>query len=315
VSEGVGIVLRTTGSWYDVEMQDGTTVACRPAGRLRLEGFRSTNPVAVGDKVDVQVVEEGTGMLTNIHPRKNCIVRKSVNLSHESHVVAANLDRAFLVVTLSSPRTSTGFMDRFLVTAEAYGIPTTLVLNKLDALDDDERESAAGLSQVYRDAGYGWLEVSARTGVGLDELRSELAAGIHVLSGHSGVGKSTLINRLIPGLELKTAEVSDSHNKGRHTTTFAEMHPLPDGGYLVDTPGIKGFGLVTLEKETLNHHFPEFFRRLPECKFHNCLHHKEPGCAVRGAVEGGEVAPSRYRNYLEMLGEFDGGPYRDALYR
>lgn len=308
-------MLRTTGSWYDVLTDGGELISCRPAGRLRLEGYRSTNPVAVGDRVGWEEVEDGTGVLTNIHERKNCIIRKSVNLSHESHVVAANLDRAFLVVTLAAPRTSTGFMDRFLVTAEAYGIPTTIVLNKIDALTEEERKQAASLADVYREAGYGWLEVSAQTGQGLDSLRAELAKGIHVLSGHSGVGKSTLINRLIPGLELKTAEVSESHNKGRHTTTFAEMHALPDGGFLVDTPGIKGFGLVTLERDTLNHHFPEFFRRLPECKFHNCVHHKEPGCAVREAVEDGEVAESRYRNYLEMLGEFDGGPYRDALYR
>ena len=315
MSKGVGTVLRTTGSWYDVLRDEGEVISSRPAGRLRLKGFRSTNPVAVGDRVDWEEVEDGTGVITKIHGRKNCIIRKSVNLSHESHVVAANLDRAFLVVTLAAPRTSTGFMDRFLVTAEAYGIPTTVVLNKIDALTGEERDQAAALAEVYRNAGYGWLEVSAQTGEGLGTLRDELAKGIHVLSGHSGVGKSTLINRLIPGLELKTAEVSESHNKGRHTTTFAEMHALPEGGFLVDTPGIKGFGLVTLERDTLNHHFPEFFSRLPECKFHNCVHHKEPGCAVREAVEAGDVAESRYRNYLEMLGEFDGGPYRDALYR
>lgn len=315
MKEIVGTVLRTTGSWYDVLRETGEVISCRPAGRLRLEGFRSTNPVAVGDRVDLEEVEDGTGVIIRIHTRKNCIIRKSVNLSHESHVVAANLDRAFLVVTMASPRTSTGFMDRFLVTAEAYGIPTTVVLNKTDALSEEDRESATSLASVYRDAGYGWLEVSAYSGEGLEVLRTELAKGIHVLSGHSGVGKSTLINRLIPGLELKTAEVSESHNKGRHTTTFAEMHALPDGGFLVDTPGIKGFGLVTLERNTLHHHFPEFFRLLPECKFHNCVHGKEPGCAVRDAVEDGNVAESRYRNYLEMLSEFDGGPYRDALYR
>lgn len=307
--------MRTTGSWYDVLNDAGDIVACRPAGKLRLKGYRSTNPVAVGDMVDFVVVEDGTGVIEGIHERTNCIIRKSVNLSHESHIVASNLDRSFLVVTMSSPRTSTGFMDRFLVTAEAYGIPTTIVLNKIDALTDEEREVVRNLSEIYVDAGYGWLEVSAHTEEGLDGLRSALAKGVHVLSGHSGVGKSTLINKLIPGLELKTAEVSESHNKGRHTTTFAEMHSLPDGGFLVDTPGIKGFGLVSLERESLNHHFPEFFRRLPDCKFHNCMHHKEPGCAVRAAVEQGEVAESRYHNYLEMLQEFEGGPYRDALYR
>ena len=307
--------MRTTGSWYDVMNDAGDLVSCRPAGKLRLKGYRSTNPVAVGDLVDFVLVEDGTGVIEVIHERANCIIRKSVNLSHESHVVASNLDRAFLVVTMSSPRTSTGFMDRFLVTAEAYGIPTTIVLNKIDALSEEEQEAVRNLSQIYQDAGYSWLEVSAHTEEGLDGLRSELAKGVHVLSGHSGVGKSTLINKLIPGLELKTAEVSESHHKGRHTTTFAEMHALPDGGFLVDTPGIKGFGLVSLERELLNHHFPEFFRRLPDCKFHNCMHHKEPDCAVRAAVEQGEVAESRYHNYLEMLQEFEGGPYRDALYR
>ena len=310
-----GLVLRSTGSWYDVQGPDSAVVSCRPAGKLRLKGYRSTNPVAVGDQVSFEVEADGTGVIRRIEARKNCILRKSVNLSHESHVVAANLDRAFLVVTLAAPRTSTGFMDRFLVTAEAYGIPTTIVLNKIDALEAEGRAQAQALAAVYRDAGYGWLEVSAHTGEGLDALRAELATGIHVLSGHSGVGKSTLINELIPGLRLKTAEVSESHNKGRHTTTFAEMHALPDGGFLVDTPGIKGFGLVTLERDTLNHHFPEFFRRLPECKFHNCVHDKEPGCAVVQAVKEGDIAESRHRNYLEMLAEFDGGPYRDALYR
>ena len=310
-----GLVLRSTGSWYDVQGPDSEVVSCRPAGKLRLKGYRSTNPVAVGDQVSFEVEADGTGVIRRIEARKNCIVRKSVNLSHESHVVAANLDRAFLVVTLAAPRTSTGFMDRFLVTAEAYGIPTTIVLNKIDALEAEGRAQAQALAAVYRDAGYGWLEVSAHTGEGLDALGAELATGIHVLSGHSGVGKSTLINELIPGLRLKTAEVSESHNKGRHTTTFAEMHALPDGGFLVDTPGIKGFGLVTLERDTLNHHFPEFFRRLPECKFHNCVHDKEPGCAVVQAVKEGDIAESRHRNYLEMLAEFDGGPYRDALYR
>jgi len=310
-----GRVMRTTGSWYDVLNESGDIISCRPAGKLRLKGYRSTNPVAVGDIVDFVLVEDGTGVIEVIHDRSNCIIRKSVNLSHESHVVASNLDRAFLVITLSAPRTSTGFMDRFLVTSEAYGIPTTIVLNKIDALSAGERDVVKGLAATYRDAGYSWLEISAHTEEGLDDLRSELAKGVHVLSGHSGVGKSTLINKLIPGLELKTAEVSESHHKGRHTTTFAEMHALPDGGFLVDTPGIKGFGLVSLERETLHHHFPEFFKLLPDCKFHNCMHHKEPGCAVRAAVEAGFIAESRHHNYLEMLQEFDGGPYRDALYR
>ena len=235
-----GLVLRTTGRGTTCRARR-EVVSCRPAGKLRLKGYRSTNPVAVGDLVDFEVEDDGTGVIRRIEVRKNCIVRKSVNLSHESHVVAANLDRAFLVVTLAAPRTSTGFMDRFLVTAEAYGIPPTVVLNKIDVLDDEGRAQAEMLAAVYRDAGYGWLEVSAHSGEGLDALRAELATGIHVLSGHSGVGKSTLINRLIPGLSLKTAEVSESHTKGV-TPPRSPRGALPDGGFWWTRLASRGLG-------------------------------------------------------------------------
>jgi len=281
-------------------------------GKIRLEGIRSTNPIAVGDSVQFTRVEDGIGSINTIEERRNFIARKSVNLSKESHVVASNLDRAFLIVTIAKPRTSSGFIDRFLVTAEAIGIPATIVFNKIDLLKGDKEATARQkeLEGIYSDAGYEIIRVSAKTGYGIEEFKGSLKEGIYLLSGHSGVGKSTIINRLVPGLELKTADVSESHSKGKHTTTSAEMFSLPGGGFIIDTPGIKGFGLVTLEKETLNHQFPEFFELLKDCKFNNCLHTEEPGCAVRKAVEGGIVSEERYINYVEMYTGFDDGPYR-----
>jgi len=236
-----------------------------------------------------------------------------VNLSHEAHVVAANVDRAWLVVTLVEPATSSGFVDRFLVTAEAYGVPTTLLFNKVDVLlqlGDEAEELLASWMTMYSEAGYDCLPISAKEGIGLEDVRRQMKGGIHLVSGHSGVGKSTLLNALIPGLDQKTAEVSEVHDKGKHTTTFAEMFPLDDGGFIIDTPGIKGFGLVRIEKETLHHHFPEMFRLLPDCKFHNCRHLDEPGCAVRKGLETGAVDDERYGNYRNMVEEFDEGPYR-----
>jgi len=290
----------------------GETVRCRIKGKIRLQGIRTTNPIAVGDFVQFTRVEDGTGSIDSIEERRNFIARKSVNLSKESHVVASNLDRAFLIVTIAKPRTSSGFIDRFLVTAEAIGIPATIVFNKMDLLEGDEEASARQeeLEKIYADVGYKTLRVSAETGMGIAEMKSALKDGIYLLSGHSGVGKSTIINRLVPGLELKTADVSESHSKGRHTTTFAEMFSVPEGGFIIDTPGIKGFGLVALQKETLNHQFPEFFALLMGCKFNNCVHTDEPGCAVRKAVEEGKVSEERYGNYVEMYAGFDEGPYR-----
>ena len=307
-----GVVFRSTGSWYDVQDEMGETVRCRIKGKIRLQGIRTTNPIAVGDFVQFTRVEDGTGSIDSIEERRNFIARKSVNLSKESHVVASNLDRAFLIVTIAKPRTSSGFIDRFLVTAEAIGIPATIVFNKMDLLEGDEEASSRQeeLEKIYADVGYKTLRVSAETGMGIAEMKSALKDGIYLLSGHSGVGKSTIINRLVPGLELKTADVSESHSKGRHTTTFAEMFSVPEGGFIIDTPGIKGFGLVALQKETLNHQFPEFFALLMGCKFNNCVHTDEPGCAVRKAVEEGEVSEERYGNYVEMYAGFDEGPYR-----
>ena len=307
-----GIVFRSTGSWYDVQDSNGTTVMCNLKGKIRLEGLRSTNPIAVGDSVVFERTDEGKGAIEKIEERKNFIARKSVNLSKESHIVASNLDRAYLIVTIAQPRTSSGFIDRFLVTADAYGIPTTIVFNKIDLLDADE-ESAKRQNQleaIYSSAGYEIMKVSAETGEGIEELKLSLNKGINLLSGHSGVGKSTIINQIIPGLELKTGTVSDFHSKGKHTTTFAEMFEVPGGGFIIDTPGIKGFGLITLEKETLNHHFPEMFEKLDGCKFNNCVHVDEPGCAVKDAVGAGQIAEERYSNYLEMYSTFDAGPYR-----
>ena len=311
-----GVVLRSTGSWYEVcDADSGNVYSCRAGGRLRLQGDRSTNPFAVGDDVVIEFHgEDEPPLIVERKKRRNAIVRRSVNLSKQSHIVAANLDRAFLIVTIASPETSTGFIDRFLVTAEAYGVPTTLVFNKCDLYSGQPDATARleYLEAVYQLAGYTTLRTSAETGEGLNELKAALAsAGINLLSGHSGVGKSTLINRLLPGLELKTGDVSSAHQKGKHTTTFAEMFALTEGGYLVDTPGIKGFGLVELERDQLHHYFPELFAKLPACKFHNCLHRSEPQCAVRAAVEKGEIAEERYVNYLDLYENFEA----DTAYR
>lgn len=310
-----GLVLRSTGSWYEVmELSSETVITCRIQGKLKLRGERSTNPIAVGDYVLLQKQdEEKTGSITERLERRNSMVRKSVNLSKETHVVAANLDRAFLISTVVQPATSTGFMDRFLVTAQAYQVPVTIVFNKVDVCAEGtpERAQLEYLEAVYQLAGIPTLRTSATTGEGLDSLTQELAAsGVNLLSGHSGVGKSTLINALLPGTDLRTGEVSDAHQKGKHTTTFAEMFPLPTGGFIIDTPGIKGFGLVHLERDHLHHYFPEIFKKLDGCKFHNCLHRNEPNCAVKKAVEDGQIAEERYLNYIDLYETFESNSYR-----
>jgi ribosome biogenesis GTPase len=297
-----GRVTKSTGSWYTVETEDGRHLKCRARGKLRTRGIRSTNPVAVGDKVDVEG-EEDSWVITNIHKRKNYIVRRSVNLSKESHIIAANLDLAVIVVTLKDPITLPTFIDRFCVAAEAYHIPVAVVINKVDLLDDVEREMAEDFVQVYADIGYSTLLTSAETGEGMEEFLAMLKDRTVLLSGHSGVGKSKMVNAIDPSLDVKVGDISTYHQAGRHTTTFAEMHPLSAGGYIVDTPGIRGFGLVHFEKEELAGYFPEMRKLLPQCRFYNCMHVNEPGCAVKEALETGEVARTRYNSYLNMLEE------------
>ena len=304
-----GRVIKSTGKFCDVLTDDGSVISCAVKGKFRIQGLTTTNPLAVGDLVEYSVEVDGGGVIHTIAPRKNYIIRKSVNLSHQAHIVACNVDRAYLVVTLADPPTSTGFIDRFLVTAEAYGVPTTLVFNKIDTYSENALEMLEYREEIYGMCGYETLRVSALTGEGVLGLAGQMRGQLNMVSGHSGVGKSTLINRLIPGKNIKTGEVSVAHKKGKHTTTFAEMHLLPDGGFIIDTPGIKGFGLVDMPKEELHHHFPEMFNLLPDCKFHNCLHINEPGCAVRKALETGDVPQERYDNYLSMYYE-DEGPYR-----
>lgn len=305
-----GLVIKSTGSWYKVVYKDGELIDCQIKGKFRIKGLRTTNPISVGDRVGFIMNEDGTGVIESIEERKNYIIRKSVNLSKEAHIVASNVDRAYLVVTLVKPPTSFGFIDRFLVTAEAYSIPVTILFNKVDVYDDVAFDKLDVYRSIYDAIGYECMEISALTGYGMDALRESMESQINLLSGHSGVGKSTLINALIPGLEIKTSGISDAHNKGRHTTTFAEMHQMENGGYLVDTPGIKGFGLVDIPKEELHHHFPEFFERLSECKFHNCLHINEPGCAIKKAVEAGELPYERYESYFMMFNDDESSPYR-----
>ena len=295
-------VVRSTGSWYRIRKDDGSSCDARIRGKFRLDGLNTTNPIAVGDRVECNSDEEGREVITGIEPRRNYIIRRSNNLSRQRQILAANLDRAILLITLAAPATSTGFIDRFLLTCEAYHVPALLLINKCDLLEGAEAEVEA-FADMYRSIGYPVMLISALHGDGLEPLQALLRGQTTLLSGHSGTGKSTLINRLIPGLDLKTGAISAQHQKGKHTTTFAEMHALPFGGFIVDTPGIKGFGLVDIPKEELHHHFKEFFALLPQCKFHNCLHLNEPGCAVHKALEEGNVAPSRYNSYTSMYND------------
>lgn len=307
-----GLVIKNTGSWYTVKTDDGNIVESKIKGNFRLKGIRSTNPVAVGDSVEIIRNQEGTAFINAIEDRRNYIIRKSQNLSKQSHILAANVDQAFLVVTVNYPQTSTTFIDRFLASAEAYSVPVTLVFNKTDLLSDEERHFQDMMMTLYDTVGYRCIAISAANGDGVDELLPLLHDRITLLSGNSGVGKSTLINRILPGVNLRTAEISDSHNTGMHTTTFSEMLQLPNGGYLIDTPGIKGFGTFNMEPEEISSYFKEIFRFSKDCRFNNCTHTHEPGCAVLKAVENHYIAASRYQSYLSMLNDKDENKYREA---
>lgn len=313
-----GLVIKNTGYWYTVLTDEGETIDCKIKGNFRLKGIRSTNPVAVGDFVTILPNQEGTAFITAIDDRRNYIIRKSQNLSKQSHIIAANVDQACLVVTIAHPETSTTFIDRFLASAEAYRVPVILIFNKTDILDEDERRYLDMMMQLYRTVGYECVALSAETGEGVDALMPMLEGKTTLFSGNSGVGKSTLLNRLVPGLNLRTAEISDAHDTGTHTTTFSEMIPLPvkaetsARSWLIDTPGIRGFGTFDMEPEEVCSYFKEIFKFSADCRFGNCTHTHEPGCAVIKAVEDHYIALSRYNSYISMLNDKEEGKYRTA---
>ena len=299
-----GTVYKSTGSWYNVKADNGDFIHSRIKGRFRMDDIKSTNPIAVGDQVRIQTEttgDETVGHIEEILPRKNYIIRKSVKLSKQTHIIAANIDQVFLLVTLRAPKTFTVFIDRFLATAQAYRIPSVLLFNKADTMEDDEMGDVESLADLYRKIGYTCLIISARTGEKVDKVKEMMQGKTSMFAGHSGVGKSTLINRIAPELDLKTSEISEQHLQGQHTTTFAEMYDLTFGGRIIDTPGIKGFGLVDMEKGEIGDYFPEIFALKGACKFNDCLHLDEPKCAVKQALEDGEIAPSRYHAYVQMV--------------
>lgn len=304
-----GLVIKSTGSWYTVKSNDGVIHDCRIKGRFRMDGIRTTNPISVGDKVDFEEEVEAN-VIVKIHDRKNYIIRKSSNLSKHSQIIASNIDQAFLIVTVNYPLTTTTFIDRFLAAAEAYRIPVNLIFNKIDRYRPNDNDRLETLKATYEKIGYKCFEISAKKGISLDIIKDVLKGKINLLSGHSGVGKSTLINAIQPGLDLRTGEISEAHSQGKHTTTFSEMFELDFGGYIIDTPGIRGFGSIDMEKEEMSHFFPEIFKMSEHCQFNNCTHVHEPKCAVKGAVEVGEICITRYESYLGMIMEDEDSKYR-----
>ncbi len=305
-----GLVIKNTGSWYQVKTDEGNLIECKVRGNFRLKGIRSTNPVAVGDYVFITLNSEGTAFITEIEDRKNYIIRKATNLSKQSHILAANVDQVILIVTVARPVTSTVFIDRFLAGAEAYRVPVVLLFNKVDDLNDDEILYLDKLINLYETIGYQCYRVSAKFGLGLNAIMSALKDKVTLVSGNSGVGKSSFINAILPNLKLRTAEISDIHETGMHTTTFSEMYEIPDGGYLIDTPGIKGFGTFDMEEGEIGHYFKEFFFFSKDCKYGNCTHTHEPGCAVLKAIKEHLISESRYQSYLSMLEDHEEGKYR-----
>lgn len=305
-----GTVVKSSGSVYGVRAVDGTLVDCRVKGSFRLKGIRSTNPVAVGDHVVFDVRSDGTAYIVEILERKNYIVRKASNLSKQSHILAANLDLCFLIVTISHPATATTFIDRFLAAAEAYRVPVVLVFNKIDIYNEAETEELEYLTALYRSIGYRCLHTSATEGKGIEELIEMMSGKVSLLAGNSGVGKSSLVNAIVPEIAARVGEISKTHDTGMHTTTYTEMFEFMPGSYIVDTPGVKGFGTYDMEIEEISHYFVEFFKLSKDCKYGNCTHTHEPGCAVLKALERGEIAPSRYQSYLSILEDKEEGKYR-----
>lgn len=310
ISRKKGLVVKSTGSWYVVETEEGVRLDCRMKGKFRLQNLKTTNPVAVGDRVGIEVEEDGNAMITELEDRTNYIIRRSVNLSKQSHILASNIDQSLLVITIKDPETQFGFVDRYLAAAESFRIPVILIFNKMDIYGDRELKSLEEWIGMYSAIGYNHLCISAQANQGMDAMKNLLKDKVSLISGNSGVGKSTLINSIVPDFKLRTADISKSYHMGKHTTTNVEMHKLPFGGYIIDTPGIKSFGLYDLEKQHIAHYFPEMRALLGACKYPNCVHINEPNCAVKTAVEAGHITGSRYFSYLDMVGGKDSTMYR-----